>query len=140
MHLITREEQLKALDNVHRHLNEGGKFIFDVFAPDLKMLINGLDNVPDFEGAFEQGNRVRRIISTKPDLINQIINLTFRIEWNEGNSKYTREWKSSLRYFFRFELEHLIERSHFSQHRISGDFMGNELGPDSKEFIILCQK
>lgn len=140
MHLITKEEQLKALNNVHLHLSEGGKFIFDAFVPDLKMLINGLDNVSDFEGEFEPGNRVKRIVSTKPDLINQLINIIFIIEWNEGHLNYRREWKSSMRYFFRFELEHLIERSHFSQYRIIGDFMGNELNPDSKEFIILCQK
>ncbi|MFZ0282104.1 MAG: class I SAM-dependent methyltransferase [Bacteroidales bacterium] len=140
MHLTTKEEQSEALNNVYAHLNHGGKFIFDAFVPDLKMLINGLDNVSDFEGEFEPGNRVKRFFSTKPDLISQLINVTFRIDWNEGNSYYSREWKSSMRFFFRYELEHLIERSQFSHYKILGDFMGNELNPESKEFIIFCQK
>ena len=140
MHLINKEDQLKALNNVFKYLTPGGKFIFDVFVPDLKPLINGLENVVDFEGEYEPGKRVKRIVSTKPDLINQIINITFRLEWNDNKSDYMQEWKTPLRFFFRYELEHLIERSQFKKYKISGDFMGNELNSDSKEFIIICQK
>jgi len=140
MHLIEKEDQLKALNNVYDHLNRGGKFIYDVFVPDLKPLITGLENVVDFEGEYESGNRVKRIVSTQPDLINQIININFRIEWNEGDKDYSSNWKSQMRYFFRFELEHLSERSLFKNYRISGDFSGNDLDKDSKEFIVVCQK
>jgi len=140
MHLINKEDQLKALNNVYKNLNPGGKFVFDLFVPDLKPLISGLENVVDFEGEYETGKRVKRIVSTKPDLINQIINITFRLEWNDDKSDYMKEWKTPLRFFFRYELEHLIERSEFKNYNISGDFMGNELNSDSKEFIIICQK
>jgi len=140
MHLTEKVDQLNALNNVFDYLNPGGRFIFDVFVPDLRPLITGLENVIDFEGEYEPGNRVKRIVSTKPDIINQIINITFRLEWNEGDSKQIREWNTPLRFFFRFELEHLIERSQFKTCRISGDFSGNDLNKDSKEFIIVCQK
>jgi SAM-dependent methyltransferase len=140
MHLTEKSDQLNALNNVYHHLNPGGKFIFDVFIPDLKPLITGLNNVTDFEGEYEPGNMVKRIVSTQPDLINQIININFRIEWNEGDKNYSREWRSQMRYFFRFELEHLIERSKFNKYRITGDFEGNELSHDSKEFILTCIK
>jgi SAM-dependent methyltransferase len=140
MHLTEKADQLDALNNVYYHLNPGGQFIFDVFVPDLRPLINGLENVTDFEGEYEPGKRVKRIVSTKPDLLNQIINITFRFEWNDGNSNYSKEWKTPLRYFFRFELEHLVERSKFKKYRIAGDFNGNELDDDSKEFILICEK
>ncbi len=140
MHLISKEDQLKALNNVCSHLNSGGKFIFDLFVPDLKMLITGMDNVTDFDGEYEPGCRVKRIVSTKPDIINQVINVTFRCEWNDANSNYSSEWKTPMRFLFRFELEHLLERSNFGKYNISGDFKGSPLNPDSKEFIVLCQK
>lgn len=140
MHLTEKEDQLNALNNVYDHLNQDGQFIFDVFIPDLKPLITGLHNVIDFDGEYEPGNRVKRIVSTNPDLINQIINITFRFEWNEGSSNYSKEWKTPLRFFFRFELEHLIERSKFKDYRISGDFSGNDLNNDSKEFLVVCKK
>lgn len=140
MHLTEKEDQLKALDNVYDHLNKDGQFIFDVFVPALQPLITGLDNVIDFEGEYEPGNRVKRIVSTNPDLINQIINITFRFEWNEGSSNYNQEWKTPLRFFFRFELEHLIESSKFNKYHIAGDFQENELKKDSKEFVLTCTK
>ena len=140
MHLISVEEQLNALNNVYKYLNPGGQFIFDLFVPDLNPLIKGLENTVDFEGEYEPGKRVKRIVSTKPDLINQIIDITFRLEWNDDKSDYIKEWKTPLRFFFRYELEHLIERSQFKGYKISGDFMGNELNHDSKEFIIICRK
>ena len=140
MHLTEKEDQLKALNNVFDHLNKDGLFIFDVFVPALKPLISGLENVTDFEGEYEPGNRIKRVVSTKPDLINQIINITFRLEWNEGGSNYTREWETPLRYFFRFELEHLIERSKFRTYTIEGDFTGGALTNDSKEFLVTCKK
>lgn len=140
MHLTSTADQLKALNNVHFHLNPGGRFIFDLFVPDLKMLISGLDHVTDFEGEYEPGCRVKRIVSTKPDLIDQLINITFRMEWIEGNTNHIGEWKTPLRFFFRFEIEHLIGRSQFAQYKIYGDFLGNELNSDSREFIMVCNK
>lgn len=140
MHLTEKSDQIKALNNVYDHLNPGGTFIFDAFVPDLKMLINGMDNVTDFEGEFESGNRMKRIVSTRPEPMNQIINVSFRLEWNEGDSDFSKEWQTPMRYFFRFELEHLVERSKFTRYNIFGDFDENELLPESREFIISCLK
>ncbi len=140
MHLISKDDQLKALNNVFRHLNTNGKFIFDTFIPDLNMLIKGLENSVDFEGEYESGKRIKRTVSTKPDLINQIINITFRIDWDEDGQLKTEIWKVPLRYFFRYEMEHLVERSEFRNYRIIGDYHGNELSNDSREFIVICNR
>ncbi len=140
MHVEKKEEQLRALNNVYNHLNNNGKFIFDTFIPDLGQLINGLKDVVDFEGEYETGRKVRRIVSTKPDLINQIINVNFRMEWDENGTLRAEEWKIPMRYFFRYELEHLVERSDFAKYKITGDYQGNELNNSSKEFIVICTK
>ena len=140
MHLLDKEEQIMAINNVYDHLNENGRFIFDAFIPDLNRLITGFDNYTDFEGEYEPGKKMRRIVSTKPDLINQIINIQFLIEWEEGNETNHEVWKLPMRFFFRYELEYLIERSKFESYKILGDYQGNELNSRSKEFIVLCQK
>ena len=140
MHLIDNDDQLKALNNVYRHLSPRGEFIFDAFIPDLNQLITGIDNMTDFDREYEPGNRLKRIVTTKPDLINQIINITFRFEWNEKDTRYQKEWRSSLRFFFRYELEYLVKSSSFKKYKIYGDFQGNELNSDSREFILLCKK
>jgi SAM-dependent methyltransferase len=140
MHIPEKENQLKALNNVYRHLAPGGKFIFDMFVPDLKYLVKGMDNFTDFEGEYEKGKMMRRIVTTKPDLINQLIHITFRLEWEEGDALKTELWDFALRFFFRYELEHLVERSEFKNYRIYGDYQRTELNETSKEFIVECYK
>lgn len=140
MHVLEKEEQLNALNNVYKHLAPGGRFIFDTFIPDLNQLITGLNNHTDFEGEYEPGKKLKRIVSTKPDLINQLINIHFRLEWDENNKTMFEDWNFQLRFFFRYELEHLIERSQFNHYKILGDYNGSELNEKSKEFIVICQK
>ena len=140
MHLLTKKDQLQALNNVHKYLTEGGKFIFDVFIPNLNYLIKGLDEQEDFSAEYEPGRIFKRFVSTEPDLIEQIINVKFRFEWEEDDQWYVKKWKLLLRFYFRFELEHLIERSAFNGYQVLGDYLGNELNKDSKEFILICYK
>jgi SAM-dependent methyltransferase len=140
MHVIDKADQIAALDNIYNHLKPGGRFIFDTFIPDLKQLIDGLDNITDFEGEYEPGKLLRRRVSTKPDLINQLINVEFDLEWDENDRETREKWSLPLRYFFRYELEHLIERSSFVSYDILGDYNGGKLSNDSKEFIVICDK
>jgi SAM-dependent methyltransferase len=140
MHLQDKNDQLRALNNVWKHLAKGGRFIFDTFIPDLKALINGLDKVCDFEGEYEPGRKVRRIVSTKPDLLKQLININFRLEWETENNLKAEEWDFPLRYFFRYELEHLVERSLFEEYRMYGDYNEKSLDNDSRDYIIICKK
>lgn len=140
MHLLETDEQLKAINNVYSHLNKNGRFIFDVFVPDLNHLVNEINNFVDFEGEFGQDQKLKRTVSAKSDLIHQLLQITFLLEWNEGNELKHEEWNFPLRFFFRYELEHLIKRSKFTEYEIKGDYLGNELNQNSREFILICQK
>jgi SAM-dependent methyltransferase len=140
MHLLDKEDQIRAINNVFSHLNSNGRFIFDVFIPDLKLLLTGVRNQMDYEGEYEPGKKLRRIVSTSPDLINQVIQVNFHLEWDEDNQLKTDDWRLPMRFFFRFELEHLIERTRFKNYTILGDYHGNGLKSDSKEFIVICKR
>ena len=140
MHLLDIEEQIKAIDNVYNHLNSNGRFIFDAFIPDLNQLIKGINNQMDFEGEYDSGQKIRRFVSTFPDLINQTIQVNFHLEWEEKNELKHDDLILPLRFFFRYELEHLLERTKFEKYKIYGDYKGSELNKESKDFIIVCQK
>lgn len=140
MYLKEKNDQIKALNNIHKHLQSDGRFIFDTFIPDLKQLLNGIKNHTDFEGEYAPGKIVKRTVSTKPDLLNQIIYITFQFDWQENKQIKHEVWNTSLRYFFRFELEHIVERSNFNDYRIAGDYLENELNENSKDFIVICEK
>lgn len=140
MHLADKQDQIRALNHVYSKLEEGGSFIFDAFVPDLNQLIKGHDHETDFDGEYEPGKRVKRIVSTYPDLINQLINVEFRFDWNDEHGDKTAVWLTPLRFFFRFELEHLIERSDFKTYHIFGDYHDHELGSETREFVVVCTK
>lgn len=139
-HLLSTTDQLAALNNIFNHLNEGGRLIFDLYVPDLNLLNLGLRNHIDFEGEHAKGQLLRRIVSSKSDLVSQISKTTFILEWQENNILERTVWDFDFRFYFRYELENLIERSAFKAHKIFGDFAERELGPESKEFIVHCMK
>jgi SAM-dependent methyltransferase len=141
MHILDKQEQIDALNHVYQYLNPGGRFIFDAFVPELSQLISRTDDQKDFDDEYMPGKRLKRFVNTKPDLINQLIQVTFKFQWDEDDGYQIRKWDVPLRFFFRYELEHLIERSAFEkQYKILGDYYGNDLGADSKDFIPICHK
>ena len=140
MHMLTKDDQLRALNNIYFNLKPGGRFIFDVFVPDLNQLLNGINNLTDFEGEYEPGKKLKRVVTSEPDLIHQTIHIKFHLEWDEDIETKNDDWELDLRYFFRYELEHLIERSEFESYKILGNYEGGELDENSKEFIVICEK
>jgi SAM-dependent methyltransferase len=139
-HILETKNRIAFLNNVYEHLNDGGRFIFDLFIPDAKILATGIDNLTDFEGEYEPGKKFRRTVSSTADIINQLLDITMKFEWDEDGRKIMKEWKLKMRFFFRYELEHLVSMSKLTLDNISGDYQGSPLNDDSKEFIITCRK
>ncbi|MFW5656937.1 MAG: class I SAM-dependent methyltransferase [Bacteroidota bacterium] len=140
MHLLTTEEQLNALNNVARHLSPGGRFIFDLFIPNLKLLAEGIDRVVDFDGEYEPGKKLVRLLSMHTNLPEQINHVTMELTWDTDEGTKQESWNFDMRYFFRYELEYLIEKSDLELAFIYGDYHKNKLTVDSKEFVVACRK
>jgi SAM-dependent methyltransferase len=139
-HLINVSDQMKFLNNIWKHLEKDGRFIFDLFVPDPGLLYKGMEKVMDFEGEYEPGKKLRRITSSLPDIVSQIMDITMKFEWEENNQWLSGEWNLKFRFFFRFELEHIIRLSKLRLENIYGDFNEGSLNKDSKEFIIICSR
>jgi SAM-dependent methyltransferase len=140
MHLLTVEDQLSALNNIAAHLSEKGVFIFDTYVPNLNYIINGIHNVTDFEGEHKPGMKLQRISSSHSDLISQINNVQMKFIWDDTDGSHEEIWNTQLRFFFRYELEHLIARSDLKLTKILGNFDGTPLNSDSKEMIMFCDR
>lgn len=126
-HLFTPEDQLKALNRIYEHLETGGKFIFDLFVPDLSILTSERKNILEFDGEYEPGKKLKRFVSVEDDYIHQLINRTFKFVWDEDGKEQSSESFMPLRYYFRYELENLIGRTKFKLNQIYGDFIRGEL-------------
>ena len=139
-HLIELDDQLLALNSIYDHLNPGGRFIFDLYVPDLGILLNGINEQTDFEGEYAPGKKLKRTVSAKADLIRQVSSVKMTLTWDDETGEHTESWDLPMRYFFRYELEHLVHRSKLTLKHIYGDYEEHELGPDSKDFIVVCER
>jgi len=139
-HITKVEDQLIALNNVYENLSDDGIFIFDLYVPDPKMIQEGLHEITDFEGEYELGKKIKRIVSAYPDLVNQITDVHFTFVWDEDDGEKSASWNFPMRFYFRYEIEHLIARSKLQLVNIFGDFDEHQLKSGDKEFIIVCKK
>ena len=139
-HLIDIEDQLCALNSICDHLNPGGRLIFDLFVPDLRILQNGIKDETDFDGEYAPGWKLKRVISAEPDLISQVNKVTMTLTWDDEGGQKTSSWQFLMRFFFRYELEHLIARSKLELERIYGDYERHDLSSGSKDFVVVCRR
>jgi SAM-dependent methyltransferase len=140
-HVAEVENQLRLLDTVHQHLVPGGTFLFDLYVPNLKLLLEGMPETCDFDGEWSPGRRLRRFVSSAPaDLSRQTNRVTMRFVWDEAGGEQRGDWVFDMRFFFRFEIEHLVARSKLRLESVHGDFEGGALAAGSPEYVVVCRR
>lgn len=145
-HLLTVEDQLACLNTIHRHLVPGGRVILDVYDPYLPRLVDEkylveLDEEPPF--SMPDGRRViRRSLLVGRDLARQILEVefTYAVTHPDGRREQLG-YRFPMRYFFRFEVEHLLARSGFQVEAVHADFNKSPHGSkDPGELIFVGHK
>jgi SAM-dependent methyltransferase len=140
-HVGDPDDQIRLLDAVHGALRPGGTFVFDLYVPSLKLLLEGLPETCDFDGEHAPGRRLRRFVSsTAADLARQTNHVRMSFVWEEEDGEHRGDWEFEMRFFFRFELEHLVARSALDLVAIHGDFGGGALTAGSREYLVVCRR
>jgi hypothetical protein len=139
-HLPTVEDQLACLGAVARHLAPGGLFAFDVFAPKLERI--AIFDEPEAEEArWKEGDtEVVRFTRIRHDPATQVSEVTFRYERRQpGCPPESESVRTRMRHFFRYELEHLLARSGFTNVEILGGFDRRPYDYVSGETVVLAR-
>lgn len=139
-HLDTVEQQLACLACVRAHLAPGGTFAFDVFNPKLSRM--ALDHEPEtLELTFAcDGRQVQRFVSVIRDYPRQVNTVTMRdVEAREDGKPLETVTRFTMRWFWRYELEHLLYRAGFTDVTIYGDFDRSPEGPNSPAFVVVAR-
>jgi SAM-dependent methyltransferase len=138
-HLYTVEDQLACLACVRRHLAPGGRLAFDVFAPRVARMAEARPEEVDLR--FElNGESVTRYATVTPDPIEQILRIHFRYERARGGEVVGNDEASfKMRWFWRFELEHLLARAGFGEVTLYGDFDRRPIAADTPAFIVVAR-
>jgi SAM-dependent methyltransferase len=145
-HLTNVSEQKACLGCIRRHLQPHGKLIFDVYNPNPLRLIPNPEYTIEKEDLPEtllpDGRKVRRTSRAAGFHREQQYNdyeLIHYVTHPDGRTERLVD-AFSMRYFFRYELEHLLELSQFKVVDLFGDFDKSAFGSDSPEMIFVAGK
>lgn len=145
-HLITVEDQISCLECAHRHLVDGGHLILEIFNPSLEALTR--DNLgeefgeePEF--VMPDGRRViRRHKVVERDLFNQVlkVELIYYVTHTDGHEERLLH-SFPMRYLFRYEAQHMLERCGFDVVNVYADFDKSPYGSKYPgELIMMATK
>ena len=139
-HLYTVEDQLACLACVRRHLRPGGVFAFDVFAPALDRIATA--NEPEHEECrfTQDGEEVVLRTAIERDRVTQVQRVRMRWEWHrDGRLARHEQIKIRMRYYFRYELEHLLARAGFTTIDLYGGFDRRPYDYVSGETVVVAR-
>ncbi len=147
--MITPDDQVRCLEQVRKHLVDGGILILHLDNQDITWLA---DLIGKRESACEfgsvrthpvTGERFRPSNEWFYDPITQTFTCQDKWEQVDENGKTIQTWMRAPKRFhclFRSEGEHLLKRVGFEIEGVYGDFFGNELTSTSSNMIWVARK
>jgi ubiquinone/menaquinone biosynthesis C-methylase UbiE len=129
-YMYTVEDQLQALANVREHLVDEGKLIFNMFDPNLRIIADRMGSLGSAQTLIDEfihpdtGLLVTVWDTRRYELEDQFVEQYFIFEEvNREGKMVSRQYVPlKLRYFYRFELQHLLERCGYRIEALYGDF------------------
>lgn len=139
MHLERVKDQLGALSSLRQALQPDGLLILDLFNPDPLRMANE-DNRLVFERAYEHaGRRLLKFSASENDLAAQINTTTYLLDEMDAEGRVMRQVVCfRLRWFYRYELEHLLARAGFRVRHIYGSYDLDDYSSESERLIAIA--
>ena len=145
-HLITVDEQKTCLNCANHHLFPGGLLILDLFDPRFQRLIPDPQYMSEIEDVPEMKlpggrlfRRTNRTVGYHREQQYNDIGLIYYITHPDGRQERLVQ-AFPFRYFFRYEVVHLLELCGFRVVDIFGDYDHSPLSNDSAEMIFVAEK
>lgn len=139
MSLLTVEDQTRTLDRIKAHLAPGGRLIFNVFTPDLDMLVQEGDIPFHFRDATDPETGTQYVIwqQSRHDNFNQIVDVRVTVEELDEDGAVRRKLYRDfqLRYAHRWEMHHLLQMRGFEIVDLLGGFDRSPFTESSGEMI-----
>jgi SAM-dependent methyltransferase len=140
-HIASIEDQLHFLGAAARHLTPGGRLVFDVFNPSLRVLVShdGSEHEDTPETPLPDGRAFRRAFRVVRvrwlDQVNET-ELVYYISPAPGAPATRYVQGFGMRWYLREELMHLLARGGFRVEALYGDFDRTPLMDGSPEIVV----
>jgi len=136
-HMYSVKDQKDALNNIKKHLKNKGILIFDVYNPKISFIEKGDWRWRmDKKSGLTAGNEIKIFQRNKYDMAEQVMHQEYKVKYPRGKTDII---KLKMRFFFPFELRHLLEMSGFKLKNIYGDFRKNKFTTNSSEMIFVAE-
>lgn len=141
--LFTVEEQRRALAQIRDHLAPDGRLVFNIFVPDLDMLLQEGDTQYHLRDVTDPETGTTFVIwhQSNFDNHNQIISTRLIIEELDVDRAMVRRVYRDfqLRYAHRWEVNHLLESCGFEVVELYGDFERSPFDETSTEMVWVAR-
>jgi SAM-dependent methyltransferase len=145
-HLVTVAEQKACLACIHKHLAPGGRLAFDVYNPNPAFLVPTPENAAEKENLPEtplpDGRKIRRtgrLAGFHREQQYNDVELIYYVTHPDGKTERLVQ-SFPMRYYYRYEMEHLLELGDFKVVDMFGDFDKSAYTNDSPEMIFVAKK
>ena len=143
-HLLEVRQQMDCLESVRKHLMPKGRLILDVFQTDAERMHDPVHHREMLVSEYEalDGRQVRiteRVAAFHRAEQQNDVEMIFSVV-HPGGRKERLVFAWTLRYFFRYEVEHLLTRCGFRVSALYGDFDRTPLRDDSPEMIFVAER
>ena len=144
-HLLETQQQIDCLECVHRHLTPGGKLIVDFFQTDPGRMHDPVfhqESDPAQEFTLPDGRRVKmrdRVAAFHRAEQRNDVEMIYYVT-HPGGREERLVFAFTIRYFFRYEVEHLLARCGFRVLALYGDFDRSPLADASPEMIFVAER
>jgi len=141
-HLLETEQQMDCLNCVKKHLASNGRLIMDFFQTDPERMHDPVFLKESLLAEYDMpgGRHValsERVAAYHRGLQRNDVEMIFRVTHADGKQeRLVMAW--TLRYFFRYEVEHLLARCGFCLEAIYGNFDSSPLSDGSPEMIFVA--
>jgi ubiquinone/menaquinone biosynthesis C-methylase UbiE len=142
-HLLEVQQQLDCLERVQKHLEPGGRLVLDFFQTDARRMhdLEFLKERQIKEYEMSGGRRVRlteRLTAFHRAEQRNDVEMTYHVTHSDGREeRFVMAFP--FRYFFRYEVEHLLARCGFRVEEMFGDFDRSPLQDHSPEMIFVAR-
>ena len=142
-HLLEVHEQMNCLECARKHLAPGGRLILDVFQTDAERIHDPVHMretlVTEYNTADGRQVKISERVAAfhRAQQINDV-EMVFSVKHTGGREeRLVFAWP--LRYFFRYEVEHLLARCGFRVSTEYGDFDKTPIRDDSAEMVFIAE-
>jgi len=146
LHLLTTDDQVRALRCIRDHLDPGGALIFNVFHPSFAHLVDPMSaevNAARERPHPETGQPVlQRTVRIDTDRVNQMLHVHKEVVMSgpDGTPAAPRPFGFTLRWVYKAEMELLLRAAGFTRFEVRGGFAGEPLERDDQEMVWTAWK